>query len=269
MTAAERAIGAEQPGIVRCKAVIVVPADVAAYGKRVAERLKDVLGGEFVGVYFLGSIALGGYVSGESDVDIAAVTERAVLDALKPRLANLLLDQALGCPARGLEFTLYRRDVVASPPKGADFEVNVNGGPRMVRSVNLDEREQPPFWWVLDRAVAHRFGVAIEGPPAHEVFFAVERERILGAMAESMRWHRTHEGATLYSVLNACRAWRFAVDDVLGSKLEGAAWARSRWQQPSLIDSAVELRHGREAGLDGGQVDEFLAFVEGVLVGSR
>jgi hypothetical protein len=44
-----------------------------------------------------------------------------------------------------------------------------------------------------------------------------------------MRWHREHELATLNSVLNASRAWRFAIEGVFGSKLGGAAWARGRW----------------------------------------
>jgi hypothetical protein len=83
-----------------------------------------------------------------------------------------------------------------------------------------------------------------------------------------MRWHRENEKATLYSVLNASRAWRFATDDVLGSKLEGAQWARRRWPTPSLIDAAVDLRHGRPAHLDEGEVDRFLDHVERVLAGA-
>jgi len=37
------------------------------------------------------------------------------------------VDCAAGCPARGLEFTLYRRDVAAVLPAAADFELNVAG----------------------------------------------------------------------------------------------------------------------------------------------
>ncbi len=84
-------------------------------------------------------------------------------------------------------------------------------------------------------------------------------------MGESVRWHRHHEKATLYSVLNASRAWRFAVDDVLGSKLEGARWARERWPERALIDAAVELRHGRAARLDAKEVDAFVDHVERIL----
>lgn len=62
-----------------------------------------------------------------------------------------------------------------------------------------------------------------------------------------------------YSVLNACRAWRFAEEDVLGSKLEGAAWARLRWSEPGVIDAAVALRRREEATLDEPAVDALLA----------
>ena len=97
------------------------------------------------------------------------------------------------------------------------------------------------------------------------MFVDIERSTLLDAMVQSMRWHREHEKATLYSVLNACRAWRFAVDGALGSKLEGAAWARTRWGRPEVIDAAVDLRHGRSSALDVAEVDELLRFVEDAL----
>lgn len=214
----------------------MAPDDVERFGSDVAAHLGVLLGTGFVGAYFVGSIAVGGYVPGESDVDIVAVSSDRVAERLKHSIAEDLLDLVGTCPARGLEFTLYRREVAACPPAGADFEVNVNGGPKMASSVHLDAREEPRFWYVLDRAIAHRHGVAITGPPAHEVFADAPRRTLLDAMVHSMRWHRQHERATLYSVLNASRAWRYATEGVLGSKLDGAAWARQRWRnRPSSI----------------------------------
>lgn len=244
---------------------VTPPEDAAAFGHEVAAILASTLAGELVGAYFVGSTALGGYVRGESDIDIVAVCRHQVGDETKKALADRLLEATVNCPARGLEFTLYRAEVAASPPTDADFELNVNGGPRMARQIRLSSHDQPRFWYVLDRAVAHRHGIAIAGPPSAEAFADIPRQLLLEVMGESMRWHREHEKATLYSVLNASRAWRFAVENVLGSKLEGARWARSRWRAPSLVDAAVDLRHGRSARLDAGEVDRFLAHVEGVL----
>lgn len=243
----------------------MVPDDVAQFGARVITSLQATLDDPLVGAYFVGSIALGGYVAGESDIDIIAVCERCVVNEEKPRIASAILDAAMSCPTRGLEFTLYRREVVAREPQSADFEVNANGGPRMDHAVHLAPEREPPFWYIFDRAIAHRCGVRLTGPLPGELFVDVPRRKLLQQMSESMRWHREHEKATLYSVLNACRAWRFAEEDILGSKIEGAAWARTRWPHPTAIDAAVELRHGRPAALDAEEVDDLLAYVETLL----
>ena len=243
----------------------VVPEEVARFGRDIAAHLDARLGSDFIGAYFVGSIALGGYVPGQSDIDIVAVTAHRLPDDLRRSLATELLELSATCPGRGMELTLYSRRVAASPPAGADFEVNVNGGPRMPPEIHLDARQEPGFWYVIDRAIAHRSGVAIIGPPAADIFADAPPRKLLDAMLQSMRWHRQHEGATLYSVLNASRAWRYAVEGVLGSKLDAAVFARQRWSQPSVIDAAVDLRHGRAAHLDAPEVDRLLDHVESVL----
>jgi hypothetical protein len=235
--------------------------EVALFGHQVAEDLARTLGTDLVGVYFVGSVVLGGYVPGESDIDIAAVSNAGLTDAERQSVAAVVVEASTVCPARGVEFTLYRREVASSLPDSADFEVNANGGPRMPTAVHLDASSEPGFWYVLDRAIAHRSGLAICGPPPRETFADVPRSILLKAMQESMAWHRVHEKATLYSVLNACRAWRFAAMDVLGSKLEGATWARARWPDTGVIDAAVALRRGEDATLDDKGVDALLASV--------
>lgn len=223
--------------------------------------LARILGDGLVGVYFVGSVALGGYVPGESDVDIVGVSRFALGEGQKRSVAAAIVNVSQACPARGLEFTLHRRDVAGSLPRGADFEVNANGGPRMPTAVHLDAGAEQGFWYVLDRAIAHRSGIAITGPQPRTAFADVPRRTLLEALYASMAWHRLHEKATLYSVLNACRAWRFAEEDILGSKLEGAAWARARWPNSDVIDAAVALRRGRPAVLDPTAVDALLAAV--------
>ena len=48
---------------------------------------------------------------------------------------------------------------------------------------------------------------------------------------------------------------------MLGSKLDGAAWARTRWPDTNVIDAAVALRRREEAALDGSDVDALLSAV--------
>ena len=247
----------------------VVPDDVSAFGREIAAVLRSVLREDFVGAYFVGSVALGGYVPGESDLDIVAVCRQALDEASTQAIVERVLEATPTCSARGLEFTLYRTAVASSPSTETGFELNVNGGPHMERTIHLVPSEEPRFWYVLDRAIAHRSGVAIAGPPASQVFADLPRRVLLEMMGESMRWHREHEKASLYSVLNAARAWRFAGEDVLGSKLEGAAWARKRWRDPTVIGAAVDLRHGRDARLHAADVEALLDHVESVLDTAR
>jgi hypothetical protein len=244
--------------------------EVVRFGEAVARVLDEILGADLVGAWYVGSVALGGYAHGESDVDIAAVCEVALTDRQKEQVAAAIVEVSRVCPARGLEFTLYRREVARSLPDGADFEVNANGGPRMPTAIHLDSATESGFWYVLVRAIAHRAGVVISGPAASEVFADVPRRVLLHAMLESMAWHRVHEKASLYSVLNACRAWRFAEEDVLGSKLEGAAWARGRWPDTGVIDAAVALRRGKDApALKDSAVDDLLSAVLTRLAAAR
>jgi hypothetical protein len=78
---------------------------------------------------------------------------------------------------------MYRREVAASPPVRADFELSVNGGPRMARTVRFDPQGQPGFWYVIDRAIAHRFGIQIVGPTPAEVLVDISRQTLLAAMS--------------------------------------------------------------------------------------
>ncbi len=235
--------------------------DVSVFGAQVSGALAEVLGADLVGVWFIGSVAVGGFVPGESDLDIVAAAGSGLSGAQKSEVAAAVVEVGASCPARGLEFTLYRAEAAGSAAATAEFEVNVDSGPRMPTAVHLESPVGQRFWYVLDRAVAHRSGVTISGPSPDSVFVEIPRPTLLDALRTSTSWHRAHERATLYSVLNACRAWRFAKDDVLGSKLDGAAWARARWTDPAVIDAAVALRDGRRAVLDPTAVDTLLAAV--------
>jgi aminoglycoside adenylyltransferase-like protein len=65
-------------------------------------------------------------------------------------------------------------------------------------------------------------------------------------MAGELRWAEEH-AEWGNGVLNACQNLRFLEEGVIGSKVEGARWARSRVEDPSLVDAALEHRGVRDA----------------------
>ncbi len=89
----------------------VLTPEVAVFGDQVTEALAHTLGTDLVGVYFVGSVALGGYVPGESDIDMTAVSNSALTDPQRHSVASAVVEASATCPARGLEFTLYRREI--------------------------------------------------------------------------------------------------------------------------------------------------------------
>jgi len=58
------------------------------FGHAVVDVLGSILTDELVGAYFVGSIALGGDVRGQSDIDIVAVCEHQVHEEAKAALAR-------------------------------------------------------------------------------------------------------------------------------------------------------------------------------------
>jgi hypothetical protein len=243
----------------------VVPPEVAEYGREAAARLRRVLADDLVGVYFVGSVALGDYIPGRSDIDMVAVTDRPISDDEKRQVVDELSHPNLPCPTRGFEFVLYTRPRVAVASSDAAFEINLNTGPGMAPHVGFDASAEPRFWFVIDRAFAHAFGIAIEGPPAREVFAPVPRPVVLEAMAESLAWHRAHESLGHFTVLNACRAWRYAEAGELGSKADAAEWARQRSADTETIDTALRMRRGAHAELPELRIEAVLDHAESAL----
>src|SRR3954464_12036979 len=104
---------------------------VDEYLAALTRRLREVLGDQLVGVYAGGSYAMGAYVDGRSDLDVAAVVAGGLPDALKHRLVDALRHEALPCPAIGLELVVYPRATVELPTALPGFELNLNTGARI------------------------------------------------------------------------------------------------------------------------------------------
>jgi hypothetical protein len=225
-----------------------LPEGVREYAVAVAQRLQGLLAGEFVGVYMVGSVALGGFAEGRSDIDIQGVCAEPLARGRKDEVVDALAHPALDCPARGCEFVLYRREAVAVASARGAYEINLNSGPRMALHVSYDPSEDPAFWFVLDRAILRDHGVRLLGPEPRELVAPIPYAWIREALLTALRWHVDNDlsvGAD--SVLNACRAWRFSEERRWSSKVDAAAWARAHADASSIIDKALVVRAGGRA----------------------
>jgi len=214
-----------------------------AYVDEVAGRTRDALGERLVGVWLVGSAALADYDPRRSDIDVQAVaTERLSLSE-RAGLARRLAHEALPNPARGLEFVLYAREDLGAVG-GPRFQLNLNSGPRMARHVAYDADEDPGFWFAIDVSIARQAGVSLIGPPASVVFPEPSADVLVTAVLDALGFYADAPDARDQALLNACRAWSWAVDGVWRSKAESARWAMHRLADPEPVERAMRLRDG-------------------------
>jgi hypothetical protein len=231
--------------------------EVGRYLTDLVAAARGVLGDELVGAYAAGSVALGAYQAGRSDVDVALVCARALADDRKRELVARLRHEALPCPARGLELVVYRREVAGSGTPEPGFEVELNTGARMPYRVTWsgDQRSAADgrFWYGLDRSILHSGGLALVGPPAGEVFADPAPAELRRLLVAALTWwlalptppgDEPAAGAE-DAVLGACRSlvrWRDGV--WLPKVAAGARLVERGHPAADLIGRAVAARRG-------------------------
>jgi hypothetical protein len=226
-------------------------------------RLRGLLGDDLVGAWLIGSGALGGAVAESSDLDLVAVCAHAFPVDLIQQLVAGLTEEAMTWPVRGLEFVLYPRAAVTSASRSPQFALNLNVGPRMPLHLSTNPAAEPTHWFVIDLAILREHGLALHGPPAHELVAPIPRRWLLDALGDGLAWHAANEPALHQSVLNAGRAWRFTVEGVWSSKDAAAGWVLTRTEDPELVHASLAIRHGdRSRTLDAARVNRFVRGVQ-------
>ena len=189
-----------------------------------------MLDDELVGVYLAGSGALGGYVHGRSDVDVAVVSRRPLSRETKEAVVAALRHEAFPCPARGLELVVY---AYRSPVP----ELNLNSGEHMPFHATFEPGDDSPHWFVLDRAILGARGLTLVGPHPSDAFPPPAEDEILDALATGVQWYRDRPDEPRDdAALNAVRSRAY---------LEGGEWLSKAEAVELLLDevnAAVESR---------------------------
>jgi predicted nucleotidyltransferase len=227
-----------------------VPEAQRAYLDALAEALREVLEDDLVGVYVHGSIALGGFYPRTSDIDVLGICARPISSDTKADIASRLLE--LTPPAKGLEFSLLTARAAQEPARKVPFELHVAMEPE-VHVVDGATHEGDEDL-VLAIEICRRAGIALYGPPPEQSFAPIPEEWLLDMCDRELAWIQYHPARTPAesSVLQACRAWRYAEERVLSSKVESGRWAIDRGvPERDLIEAAL----ARTMGDDVAEVD--------------
>jgi hypothetical protein len=202
---------------------MALPPEVSRYLDRLVGELLLVLGDRLSGVYGLGSLALGDFRPGRSDIDVYAVVDRPLDEDVKLSVAAACRHGRLPCPARKLEMVLVCAAVAAAAVAAPDWELNLNTGEGQPDHVGLDPAAEPRHWFVVDLAVAHQCGLTLFGPPPQDLIAAPDAADVRAAQLAVVTWYARH-GEEAEVAAAACRAWHWRATGLFVPKRRAIEW---------------------------------------------
>ena len=230
-------------------------AAVEAYLAALVRVLRAQLGDGLVGAYLHGSAVLGGWRPERSDLDVLAVCAAPVPgDGLRELAAGLSV-RALPCPVeRGLEFGLVTAQSAAAPCAEPPFELDLTTSAAAGDRPTLGHDRPGHADYLMHFAVCRTAGRALAGPPPAELFGEIPAALLDAAFADELAW-AAESAPPSYRVLNACRAWCYAAERRIVSKVEGGEWALGRGVAAEAIRAALaEQRGGPELPVDSAAI---------------
>ncbi len=226
--------------------LVGLPWAIAAWLSDIVEAISSCLGPNLEGVYLHGSLAMGCFHAGTSDVDLLLGVGRSLRNEERDSLRDLLLARS-GDP-HPAELTVLTRadrfpwrhpmpfDLHYSELWRPAFAAEAAGGPRVVQPAG-DGDLAAHVAMLLAR------GRRLRGEPIETAFLAVPRRDFLDAVFTSDAGEALAElrRTPVDGILNLCRLGLYARTGKLGSKREGAIFALAEPGLPELQTVARAL----------------------------
>jgi hypothetical protein len=247
-------------------------AEIDALTRRLLGELRGVLGERLVGLYLHGSLASGGFDPHSSDVDVLAVTNQVLPEALLAEIKSMHAHLA----ASGLKWADHM-EVSYIPqaalrrfdPSDALFPALRIDGTFGVVNHGRD--------WIIERCILREYGVVIAGPPPKTLIDPVGPEDLRQAVAGILNewWSLQLQDHSFlltgeyqsFAILTMCRALYTLQHGAVVSKPAAARWAWEALGPPwaSLIEQALAWRNGHDID----ELDQTLDFIRFTLERSQ
>jgi Domain of unknown function (DUF4111)/Nucleotidyltransferase domain len=245
--------------------------EASRFAGTLAGSCAAALGPAVAGVILHGSLTLGDYVPGRSDVDLLVVVDDPLSDAQVAALTEAMASRRWEAPGP-VDLRLVTRQVAASPTPAPPMEAYLRLAP--TSGVRLEERRHPGERdLAVELSVCRTHGRSLLGASPTELIGEVPDRWVLAAGdAQLADWQGVGDDPPYaeLTVLTACRVWRFAEEGRHASKAAAAGWALRRDPTLGVVRAALRRRHGDPAArIDPAQVAGLLALVRARLAEGR
>jgi predicted nucleotidyltransferase len=241
------------------------------FAEALARACAAALGRDVAGVILHGSLTLGDYLPGRSDVDLLVVVDEPPSDARLAALTEAMASRQPHAPGP-VDLRLVTRQVAASPTPAPPMEAYLRLTPGS--GVRLEERRHPGERdLAVELSVCRAHGRSLLGASPTELIGEIPDRWVLAAGdAQLADWQAIGDDPPYaeLTVLTACRVWRFAEEGRHASKAAAAEWALRRDPTLRVVGDALRQRHGDPAArIDPAQVARLLAVVRARLAEAR
>lgn len=219
----------------------------------IIRSLYEGAGENLLGLYLHGSLAMGCFHPGASDIDLVGVTQEPLhADVHRAMLRALLA--ASGAPAP-VEISTVHYAQIAPWRHPTPFDLHYSEMHRTGAMQMLANPAALPGEGGVDADLAAHFtviqqrGLCLWGAPIEALKIEVPWADYLGSLRRDFVWAQIAGNASLvYAVLNACRTLAAVEEQRVLSKAEGVAWTRPRLPVP--LRDVVEAAAARYAGTE-------------------
>lgn len=233
------------------------PGEILEQVDNFARFLCEIEQNNIIGVYLHGSLAMGCFRLGQSDVDLLILVQEPAPPERVRAWAQQIL-QSSGNPAP-LELSVLTR-AQYSPwrhPTPFTFHFSEEWRPGLLAALDAKSGCNGQQENMLDPDLAGHFtvtrrrGVCIAGIPIASAIPDIPWPDYLDSILRDFTWARERaQDNPVYLVLNTCRIWAAVLDRLVLSKAEGAAWATPRLPPDiqAIVAAAADLYRTGKAG---------------------
>lgn len=253
-------------------------ADVNVILDHFLTHIQALLGSHFIGLYLVGSLALGDFDPGSSDIDFVVVTDTDIGDDLFDTLQDIHAQFAASNSswADKIEAIYVAYPALRHPVPSASHYPQIEKGTQLFKAP-LESG------WVFQSITIRDRGVVVAGPDPRTLVDTINPQAMHSAAAEIAGlwfeqadtdptwrpWLRQRDAQT-FVILTLCRLLYSLATGSVASKPRAAEWAQQALGEPwaTLIERTLTKQH--EVGnIAQSEEDETLAFIQFTLEQSK
>jgi hypothetical protein len=245
--------------------------DALAYADTLAQAASRALDDALAAVILHGSVTLGDYLPGRSDIDLLLIVADPLTHAQLAGLAKAVGQQQPRAPFP-VDLRVVTRTAAGVPTPLPPMEAYLRiKGPE--RRMHIEGRDRGERDLAVEFSVCRAHGRSLLGAPPSELIGRVPDRWVLDAGdAQLADWQTIGDDPPYaqLTVLSACRVWRFAEERRHSSKDAAGLWALRHDPSLQVIGDALHQRHSDPAyTIDHAHVNDLLALVRGRLAAAQ